>query len=245
MAMWVAVGICRLFVWITGIRMRGENLDALRAHRGFVFFNHVSYVDVIVILAVRPLRFLATVGVRRMPAIGWMARAVGTVFVHRGEGASREAARGDLHAAFERSPTPIALAPEGGVGHGPYVQPFRHGAFEVASGVGAEVLLVALDFWPRGRAAWLPGENLVRAYWRLAARTEPVDARIVALPPAAPVPRAPAVEAAEAERRIDAALARLWRGALRLLRYASPPGPVKATPPWPWLTSWIAPYCAS
>lgn len=210
-SMWVSVGISRLFLLLSGIRLRQRHAEALRAHRGFVFFNHVSYLDVVVVLACRPVRFLAASGVRRLPAIGWMARAVGTVFVNRGADASREKARDGLRQAFDRSPTPIALAPEGGVRHGPYVSPFRHGAFEVAADAGGEILLVALDFEPRGRAAWLPGESLIRAYWRVAAHTRPLTAHVVAILPAAAV-TTPAPEAAsEAEQRINAALDGLWR----------------------------------
>lgn len=210
-SMWVSVWISRGFVLISGIRLRQRHPGALQDHAGFVFFNHVSYLDIVVLLACRPVRYLAASGVRRIPAIGWMARAVGTVFVNRGADASREQARADLRAAFERSRTPIALAPEGGVHHGPYVSPFRHGAFEVAAGAGADVLLVAIDFEPRGQAAWLPGESLIRAYWRLAARTQPLVARVVVIPPAGPVASPPPEAAAASEQRLNAVLERLWR----------------------------------
>jgi 1-acyl-sn-glycerol-3-phosphate acyltransferase len=208
---WVAVGLSRLFLWTTGIRVRADRLDALREAEGFVFFNHVSYIDILVLLSVRPLRFLATTGVRRLPVIGWMAQAAGTVFVHRGRDESRKAARDDMIRASQRSPTPIALAPEGGIGPGPGVLPFRHGAFEVASGARAPVLLVALDYEPRGRAAWLSGEGLLSAYWRLAARTTPVTAHLLALPPAAVPGGPPEAHARRAEQEIEAALSRLWR----------------------------------
>ena len=210
-SMWAGLALCRAFLWLTGVRLDVRNRDAMRRARGFVFFNHVSYLDILVLMAVRPFRFLATAGVRKIPFIGWMAQGAGTVFVERGKDASRKAAREHMTRAYHRSPTPIALAPEGGVQHGPGVAPFRHGAFEVASGAEAPVLLVALDFEPRGRAAWLPGESLIRAYWRLAARTSPLCARVVALPPAAIPNEAPEAEAAAAEARVEAALDGLWR----------------------------------
>ncbi|MEM1054197.1 MAG: lysophospholipid acyltransferase family protein [Bacteroidota bacterium] len=209
-SMWVVWVVCRTFLLLNRVRLDVTEAETLTNARGFVFFNHVSYLDIPVLLAARPLRFLATAGVRRIPFIGWMARAVGTVFVHRGDGASREAARGELAAAFQRSPTPIALAPEGGVQHGPYVRPFRHGAFEVAAEAEAPVLLVALDFAPRGYAAWVDGESLLAGYWRLASRTAPLVARIVALPPAETVNGVPAVSAQRAEVRINEALEAIW-----------------------------------
>ncbi|OZC03066.1 lysophospholipid acyltransferase family protein [Rubricoccus marinus] len=211
LAMWVSVWISRIFLAITGLKVDARGAEVLRAHSGFVFFNHVSYMDIVVLLSIRPVRFLATAGVRKIPGIGWMATAVGTVYVDRGEGSSREAARERMKAAVARSPTPIALAPEGGVRHGPLVSPFRHGAFEVARDADAEILLAVIDFLPRGRFAWLERESLVRAYWRLGARTTPVVARIVALPPASGVTVAPPEAAARSEARMDAALQSLWR----------------------------------
>ncbi len=210
-AMWMSVWISRAFVAISGIRLDARGADALRAHRGFVFFNHVSYMDICVLLSVRPVRFLAASGVRKLPGIGWMATAVGTVYVDRGADSSREDARQRMKAAVERSPTPIALAPEGGVRHGPMVSPFRHGAFEVARDAEADILLAVIDFVPRGRAAWLDGESLISAYWRLAARTTPLVARIQALPPASGVIAAPPEAATASEARMDEALVRLWR----------------------------------
>ena len=209
LAMWVPGLISRSFLAISGLRLDVRHAEALRDLRGFAFFNHVSHLDIPVLLAVRPFRFLATAGVKKIPVIGWMARAVGTVFVHRGNEESRAEARLHLHRAFRRSPTPIALAPEGGVNPDADLRPFRHGAFEVARDAQAPVLLVALEFEPRGPAGWLEGESLLHAYWRLAARTEPTVAHVVALPPPRPVTGPPAEASDAAEVRIRSALAAL------------------------------------
>ena len=202
----VAAGICRAFLWITGSRLVVEGADTLRRHRGFVFFNHLSFLDPIVLVAARPLRFLATRGVRSIPFVGWMATALGTIYVDRGQDESREAARAALRAAVARSPTPVALAPEGRIGPGPGVLPFRRGAFEVAADAGAPVLLVALRFEPHAYALWQDEEWLVGPLWRLCARRRPFTATVAALPPALAVGDDPAGAAAEAERRLDAVL---------------------------------------
>lgn len=212
--LWVVTGVCRAFLRLSGLRLSVQNPDAFRDTRGFVFFNHVSYLDVPVLLAVRPFRFLAAAGVRRIPVIGWIARAVRTVFVHRGDGASREAARLELIEAARRSPTPIALAPEGGVKHGPLVQPFRYGAFEVAAETDSDILLVALDYTPRGYAAWVDGEGLLAGYWRLASCTQQVDVRIVPLPPSFRLTAPPDRAATEAENVINQALQKIWSATL-------------------------------
>src|SRR5690606_14644170 len=178
-ALWVALALARLFVLLFGIRLRCPDPAALRRHRGLVFINHLSYLDPVVVAALAPVRFLATAGVRRLPFIGWIARAVGTVFVDRGDVESRAASRGTLIEELSRAPyPPIVVAPEGQIGPGDRVLPFRHGAFAVATEAGAEVLPVVLRFEPLNAAAWLPGEWILRALWRLAARTAPFTAHV-------------------------------------------------------------------
>ncbi|MEO0560205.1 MAG: 1-acyl-sn-glycerol-3-phosphate acyltransferase, partial [Bacteroidota bacterium] len=137
---------------------------------GFVFFNHFSWIDPVVLMAATPVRYLAASGVRKLPFIGWVGRAVGTVFVNRGDNSSREAARGGLRDAIASSLTPVALAPEGGIKPGPPVRPFRYGAFEVAADTNQPILLVALTYTPWPRAAWQDGETLIDAAWRVSAR---------------------------------------------------------------------------
>ncbi len=177
----VAVLVARACLWIAGIRRETTGAEALRAHDGFVFFNHVSYIDPVVLVAAAPMRFLSTQGVRRLPLIGPMATALGTIYVNRGRDESRAAAREALREAVRQSPVPVALAPEGQIGPGDGVLPFRHGAFEVAAEAEAPLLLVGLRFRPHAYVLWRDGEWLLQAYWRLCARTEPLVATLAVL----------------------------------------------------------------
>ncbi|MDT0633020.1 lysophospholipid acyltransferase family protein [Rubrivirga sp. S365] len=201
---WAAVGVARALLGAMGVRLRVEGGAALQAHRGFVFFSHPSFLDPLALLAVRPLRFLAAAGVRRLPLVGPMATALGTLYLDRGRGESRERARAALREAVASSPVPVALAPEGRTSPGPGVLPLRRGAFEVAAEAGAPVLLVALSVEPRNRTLWREGEWLTAPLWRVCARRGPLVATVRALRPALDAGRPGA--AAEAERRLNAAL---------------------------------------
>ena len=177
----LAQHLARALLAVAGVERRSSGVDAVAGHRGFVFFNHVSYLDPLVLAAAMPVRFLATAGVRRLPFVGWTATALGTLYVHRGREESRAAARDALARAVRQSPVPIALAPEGRIGPGPGVLPLRHGAFEVAADARAPVLLVALRFEPPAYTVWQGGEWLPRAFWRLCARTTPLTASLSVL----------------------------------------------------------------
>jgi 1-acyl-sn-glycerol-3-phosphate acyltransferase len=183
-ALWGAVALARLFVRLFGVRLRCPDPGVLRRHHGLVFINHLSYLDPVMVEALAPVRFLATAGVRRLPFIGWIARAVGTVFVDRGDDASRAASREALAGKLGRGAyPPIVIAPEGQIGPGGAVLPFRHGALAVARDAGVPVLPLVLRFEPFDAAVWRKGEWIPRALWRLAARTGPFTAAVTPLAP--------------------------------------------------------------
>ncbi|MFN3581436.1 MAG: lysophospholipid acyltransferase family protein [Pseudomonas sp.] len=47
--------------------------------------NHVSWLDIVVIGACKPARFLSKAEVLHWPVIGWLASAAGTLFIQRGQ----------------------------------------------------------------------------------------------------------------------------------------------------------------
>ena len=154
-AVHVAVGIARLFIAVTGIRLHVVGRDALRAHRGFVFYQPPRVAGPGRAHGRRAGPLSGGAGrppdpVRRLDARRPSGRSTST------EGATTAARRraDALRAAVARSPLPVALAPEGGIGPGPGVLPLRHGAFEVAQDADADILLVALAFEPPGFAVW-------------------------------------------------------------------------------------------
>ena len=200
-AAWVTVVLAKLFLAL--FRVRLEAPATLRTHKGLVFLNHLTYLDPVVGFARGPVRFLAASGVRGIPFIGLIAMAVGTVFVDRGDRASRAATRERIHRHLTARPSPpVALAPEGQIGPGGGVLlPFRHGAFEIAVEAQLPILPLLLSYEPFDAVVWQQGEPILLAVWRLAARTAPVYAS--ARPLALLHPRPAATEAeedAEAER---------------------------------------------
>src|SRR5690606_16401682 len=101
-----------------------------RPLNGFVFPNHSTYLDILMMTHLIPMRFVAKQEVKRYPFVGPLAKAIGCVFVKRESKASRAQARVTLGKA-ERFP-PIVLFPEGKTGSGETLQTFRQGAFEIA-----------------------------------------------------------------------------------------------------------------
>lgn len=191
-ALWLGRWIARLGCRVLGVRVRCPDPARLRSAQGLVFPNHSSLLDSLVLLHVTPARFLAAAEVERYPLIGWMVRAVGTVFVARHDQNSRKAARRAVLAAWQASPfPPLVIFPEGRLGPGDRLLPFRYGAFEIAAEQGIPFMPCALRYRPLDVAVWHGGrgEPLWAAAWRLATSPRPVVVEVLPLAAVTPGPQ--------------------------------------------------------
>ena len=116
--------------------------------------NHVSYLDIVALAAVLPVRFVAKSEVRNWPWFGWLARCAGTVFIDRQRPRALLTANRHLTALAQQAGG-VVMFPEGTSSDGQTVLPFR-----------SSVLAVAVqENWPV-RPVWigyeLPGGNVAR-----------------------------------------------------------------------------------
>ncbi len=176
---WPTTILARFFVHLFNIQFICEEADRIRQHQGFVFPNHLSYLDIILLVYIVPMRFLAKADVRDIPFIGRIATAIGTVYVDRGDKKSRTEAR-DAIAHSERYP-PVALFPEGGIfPPAETLHPFRYGAFEIAIQGKSSILPAVFLYEPLDVVFW-GDEPMLTAVWRLAQYRGPIKARLYAL----------------------------------------------------------------
>jgi 1-acyl-sn-glycerol-3-phosphate acyltransferase len=178
------VGLTRVCCLIFNVRVHCADPDKLRTHRGFVFPNHSSFLDSISLLSITPLRFLAAAELRSYPAIGWFASNLGTVFVARENKSSRKQSRQEIVEAIQQEPYPaLVLFPEGKLGSGTDMHPFRFGAFEIAAKNGIAYLPCAIRYTRPDIAVWHggQGEVLMAAAWRLACFAGPIGVEVTPL----------------------------------------------------------------
>lgn len=107
--------------------------------------NHISWLDIVVMLAARHCRFVSKADVRHWPLIGTLASAAGTLFIER---ESRRDAMRVVHHMAERlqAGDVLAIFPEGTTSDGVNLLPFHANLFQAAISVNAPVLPVALRF---------------------------------------------------------------------------------------------------
>lgn len=129
--------------WSRGLLRRcGVTLQALpgasAATQVLVVANHVSWLDIFVIHASHPCRFVAKAEIRAWPAMGWLAARSGTLFIERG---SRNALRQVFKALVEmlRQRQRVVFFPEGTTSLQGSLLPFHANLFEAA--IDAEVVV--------------------------------------------------------------------------------------------------------
>jgi len=182
LAAWVTVGLARTFCLLFNVQVNCQNREQVVLHRGFLFANHQTYLDSIVLLSIMPVRFLAEAEVRAYPLVGWIAKAIGTIFVKRDDQNSRKEVRTVIVHAFRSEPDPpVVLFPEGKLGRSDQLLPFRYGAFEIASSQQLPYLLCAIRYTPSEVAIWRggAGETLAAAVWRLAQSSGPLQVELL------------------------------------------------------------------
>ncbi len=112
---------------------------------GLLVANHVSWLDVLVILAHVPARLLAKREVAGWPVLGWLARAAGTVFVDRARPRTLPGTVAALAVALRHGAV-VAVFPEGTTGCGRGTGRFRPAMFQAAVDTAAPVVPVSLRF---------------------------------------------------------------------------------------------------
>ncbi|MBI1296401.1 hypothetical protein GC175_15720 [bacterium] len=209
-ALWVIVYATRVFNWIFNIRVHCDDHALLRRHEGFIFLNHLSFIEALALLSLTPSRYLAAVELHQRPVVGWMAAQVGTIFVERKDHSSRKEARRIIAKVLTRSAyPPVIVFPEGRLGLGDQVYSFRYGIFETAVEYSVSYLLCALRYSHPHIAIWKGrlGEGLVAAVWRLATFPGPLHLYLTPVKLVHPTPEDdPRVLGDEARRLIAEAV---------------------------------------
>lgn len=131
---------------ILGIRLLIDSDDALHAvDSGLIVTNHISWLDVFVLNAVVPMRFVAKSEVRGWPVIGWLCARAQTVFIERGKARSAARVNVQLVEMLKRGEC-LAVFPEGTTTDGAKVAHFHSSLLQPAIDAGVPVQAIALRY---------------------------------------------------------------------------------------------------
>lgn len=126
------------------LHVHGEPPPA-RAAPVMLVANHVSWLDIFAINAVRPVRFVAKSEVRKWPAIGWLSAKTGTLFIERARRRDTVRISSEIVEAMCGGDV-VAVFPEGTTTDGSQVLRFHSSLLQPALQAQAQVYPVALRF---------------------------------------------------------------------------------------------------
>jgi len=127
----------RALLAICGVTVARHRSMAALEHAAIVA-NHVSWLDIFVINALYPSRFVAKSEIRAWPILGWLAARAGTVFIARGNRRDLRHIFKGLVASLEAGER-VAFFPEGTTAPQGSLLPFHANLFEAA--VDAQVMV--------------------------------------------------------------------------------------------------------
>ena len=133
--------------------------------------NHVSWLDIFALLALKPSRFVAKAELRQWPVVGLLIEGVGTLFIERGE-------RRHTHAINRRAAEAlaggdvIAIFPEGTTTDGTTVLPFHGSLLQPIVDAGGQVQPIAIRYRepsgaPSDAPAYVGETSFIESFWRI------------------------------------------------------------------------------
>lgn len=175
-------------IWARGMLLVLGIRRSVRGHRpgrNVMFVsNHISWIDILVLMATCPGVFLAKSDLAGWPLIGWMCRQADTMFLQRGNARALAEKMGSLRLAFGQQEN-VFLFPEGTTTPGEEVRAFFPGLFQAAIDAGVAVQPVALNYLEgKQRSAAVPyvdDDHIVKHFLRLL-KTKSVSVQVTFLP---------------------------------------------------------------
>jgi len=141
--------------------------------------NHVSWLDIVALLAVAPTRMVAKCEVKGWPGIGGLAAATGAIFVDRSRPRSLPGTVAEVAAAL-RAGRSVAAFPEGTTYCGVARGRFRPALFQAAADAGAPVVPIAISY--DSTAAAFIGDDTLWSSVRRVAGVRRLTVTLVASP---------------------------------------------------------------
>ena len=152
--------------------------------------NHISYLDILVVLAAHPQAvFLSKIEVKTWPIIGWGARLAGTLFVDRNSIKDRRALREQIFNKLQQTHTHLVIFPSGTTTLNEDIS-WKKGPFEIAEACSIPIQTFKINYAPLRESAYIDDDQLLqqminqlktknkKAYFKWGDRYSVTDAKI-------------------------------------------------------------------
>ena len=139
--------------------------------------NHLSYLDIPLLMTQVPLSFVAKAEVGKWPMFGACCRRTGTVLVDRSSGASRRATLAAMLTCLQKDRRSLAIFPSGTTSLREEEE-WRFGAFRISERYGIPIKPFRITYNPVRPAAYIDKDWFPTHVWRLLKRSDQLEAKI-------------------------------------------------------------------
>lgn len=174
--------------WIVGADVRTEGAPAKAGD--LLIANHVSWLDIMVLAGATGCAFISKAEIRGHPFLRWVADQNRTIYVDRSDRRGLHEQSRSVVDGLKRE-QPLALFPEGTVGDGGTLLPFKPSLLSAVAPPPPGVTLrpVAIDYHGRAQLlGWAPGEHGLDNALRILGRRGRLPVTVRLLAPLAPSP---------------------------------------------------------
>lgn len=168
------------------VRVEGEPAKA----GDLLIANHVSWLDIMVLAGATGCAFISKAEIRGHPLLRWVADQNNTIYVDRAERRAIHDQSRSILGGLARD-QPLALFPEGTVGDGGTLLPFKPPLLSAVAPPpeGVTLRAVAIDYNGFARVlSWAPGEHGLDNALRVLGRKGRLPVTVRLLGPIAPSP---------------------------------------------------------
>ncbi|BBO59317.1 1-acyl-sn-glycerol-3-phosphate acyltransferase [Mycoavidus sp. B2-EB] len=135
----------RRLLEICGVKLVVHPAGEVLEHSVMLVGNHVSWLDIYVISAWRPVSFVAKAEIQKWPILGWLAKTIGTVFIRRDKRSDALRIVCQLADAL-KSGERICIFPEGTTSDGIQLLPFHANLLQAPVSAMAAVQPICLMY---------------------------------------------------------------------------------------------------
>jgi len=146
----------KYMIWSLGIKVHHSvNNDIKYTLGNIIVSNHISWIDILLILSITPVSFIAMIELKRWPIVSNLVKSAGTIFIDRKNRRDVIEINYKIKEKLDSRVSNIAFFPEGGIAQMTQMREFKAPLFQSIIETQAPVILIGIDYLlPNGQLAY-------------------------------------------------------------------------------------------
>ena len=174
---------CQRLCAVLCVHIEADKQQYVQGAAGIVVANHISWLDILVLNSLMPMRFVAKIEIKKWWLLGYLTARVGTIFINRQRMRGMKGVIQEVWQTVQNGEM-VCIFPEGTTTDGMRLLPFKANLLEV--GLHTTIYPIILRYEHAGKATFAPTYSGSVSLWQSFMRvlkTPNIRARVFHLPP--------------------------------------------------------------